>query len=169
MFGFKQYIPFLTEQKAAARGIQHLPHAFEAAFHARRGAVGSAISSIQGVISGRTPITRKIDDRMSFQAVRTPDGKVGVKYKGPGAKYNFSHDDIKKQYSEKPYIAGPMMNLLNHVHKVLPDGPGEYQGAISALQKTELRKMEKLAILRTRSSMQSIRSQRKVRNSLNQR
>lgn len=128
MFGFKQYIPFLTEQKAPARGIQHLPHAFEAAFHARRGAVGSAISSIQGVISGRTPITRKIDDRMSFQAVRTPDGKVGVKYKGPGAKYNFSHDDIKKQYSEKPYIAGPMMNLFNHVHKVLPDGPGEYQG-----------------------------------------
>ncbi len=136
MFGFKQYIPFLTEQKAPARGIQHLPHAFEPTLHANRGGVNKAISSIQGVISGRTPMTRKIDDRMSFQAIRTPEGKVGVKYKGPGAKYNFSHEDIKTQYSEKPYIAGPMMNLLNHVYKVLPKGGGEYQGGYLSTPET---------------------------------
>lgn len=128
MFGFKQYIPLLTEQKKPVRGIQHLPHPSESAFSTRKSAVGSALSKIQGVISGRTPITRKIDDRMSFQVTRTPDGKVGVKYKGPGATYNFSPEDIKKQYSEKPYIAGPMMNILKHIHKVLPKGSGEYQG-----------------------------------------
>ena len=120
MFGFKQYIPLLSEQKKPVRGILHLPHPSEAAFNTRKGAVGSTLSKIQGVISGRTPITRKIDDRMSFQAIRTPEGKVGVKYKGTGATYNFSAEDIKKQHSEKPYIAGPLMNIHKHIHKVLP-------------------------------------------------
>jgi hypothetical protein len=72
---------------------------------------------------------------MSFQAIRTPEGKVGVKYKGTGATYNFSAEDIKKQHSEKPYIAGPLTNILNHVHKVLPKGTGEYQGGyLSSLE-----------------------------------
>ena len=58
-----------------------------------------------------------------------------MKYKGTGATYNFSPEDIKKQHSEKPYIAGPLMNILKHVHKVLPEGPGEYQGGyLSALE-----------------------------------
>lgn len=135
MFGFKQYIPLLIEQKKPVRGILHLPHPSEAAFDTRKSAVGSTLSKIQGVISGRAPITRKIDDRMSFQAIRTPEGKVGVKYKGTGATYNFSAEDIKKQHSEKPYIAGPLMNILKHVHKVLPEGPGEYQGGyLSSLE-----------------------------------
>ena len=134
MFGFRQFIP-LNEQKKPARGIQHLPHPAESAFATRRGAVGSALSKIQGVISGRTPITRKIDDRMSFQAIRTPEGKIGVKYKGAGAAYNFSAEDIKKQHSEKPYIAGPLMNIHKHIHKVLPKGAGEYQGGyLSSLE-----------------------------------
>jgi len=128
MFGFKQYIPLLTEQKAPVRGIQHLPHPAESAFHVRKGAVGTALSKIQGAISGRSPITKKVDDRMSVHVLKTPEGKVGVKYKGPGAQYNFSHEDIKKQYSHKPYVAGPLMNILNHVHKILPDKAGEYQG-----------------------------------------
>jgi hypothetical protein len=135
MFGFKQYIPLLSEQKKPVRGILHLPHPSEAAFNTRKGAVGSTLSKIQGVISGRTPITRKVDDRMSFQAIRTPEGKIGVKYKGAGATYNFSAEDIKKQHSEKPYIAGPLMNIHKHIHKVLPEGPGEYQGGyLSALE-----------------------------------
>ena len=134
MFGFKQYIPLLVEQKKPGRGVLHLPHAAEASLSARKSAVGSALSKIQGVISGRAPITRKIDDRMSFQVIKK-DGKVGVKYKGPGASYNFSPEDIKKQYSEKPYVAGPLMNILRHVQKVLPEGEGEYQGGyLSSLE-----------------------------------
>jgi len=121
MFGFRQYIP-INEQKKPVRGIQHLPHPSESAFQARRGAIGSALSNISSVVSGRAPITRKIDDRMSFQVIKTPEGKVGVKYKGPGAEYNYSLDDIKKQYAQKPYVAGPMMSILKHVHKVLPEG-----------------------------------------------
>lgn len=133
MFGFKQYIP-LIEQKTPARGIQHLPHPAESALSANRGAVGKALSKIQGVISGRAPITKKGDDRMSFQVINK-GGKIGVKYKGPGATYNFSAEDIKKQYSEKPYIAGPLLNILRHVHKVLPKGEGEYQGGyLSSLE-----------------------------------
>jgi len=135
MFGFKQYSPLLTEAKKPVRGILHLPHPSESAFASRKGAVGSTLSKIQGVISGRAPLTRKIDDRMSFQVIRTPEGKVGVKYKGTGATYNFSQEDIKKQHSEKPYIAGPLMNILKHVHKVLPKGSGEYQGGyLSSLE-----------------------------------
>lgn len=135
MFGFKQYIPLLTEQKKPVRGILHLPHPAEAAFNTRKGAVGSTLSKIQGVISGRAPITKKGDDRMSFQVIKTPEGKIGVKYKGTGATYNFSVEDIKKQHSEKPYIAGPLMNILKHVHKVLPKGSGEYQGGyLSSLE-----------------------------------
>lgn len=133
MFGFKQFIP-LNEQKAAARGVQHLPHPAESALAARKGAVGSALSNISSVISGRAPLTRKIDDRMSFQVIKKGD-KVGVKYKGPGAQYNFSLDDIKKQYANKPYVAGPLMNILKHVHKTLPEGEGEYQGGyLSSLE-----------------------------------
>ena len=127
MFAFKQYIP-LTEQKAAARGIQHLPHPAESAFQNSKGAIGSALSNISGVVSGRAPLTRKIDDRMSFQVIKTPEGKVGVKYKGPGAEYNYSQKDIEKQYAHKAYVAGPLSNILKHVGKVLPDKPGEYQG-----------------------------------------
>lgn len=134
MFGFRQFIP-LTEQKTSARGIQHLPHPAESAFAPRKGAVGSALSNISSAISGRAPLTRKIDDRMSFQVIKTPEGKVGVKYKGPGAEYNYSTEDIKKQYANKPYVAGPLMNILKHVHKVLPKGEGEYQGGyLSSLE-----------------------------------
>jgi hypothetical protein len=136
MFGFKQYIPFLTEQKAPARGIQHLAHPSEYAFHARRGTVNSALSKIQSAANGKADISIKADDRMSFQAIRKPTGEVGVKYKGPGASYNFSESDVKKQYSEKPYIAGPMLHLLKHVHKVLPEGPGEYQGGYLSVPET---------------------------------
>ncbi len=134
MFGFRQYIP-INEQKKPVRGIQHLPHPSESAFQARRGAIGSALSNISSVVSGRAPITRKIDDRMSFQVIKTPEGKVGVKYKGPGAAYNYSAEDIKKQYAQKPYIAGPMTTILKHVHKVLPEKEGEYQGGyLSSLE-----------------------------------
>jgi hypothetical protein len=128
MFGFKQYIPFLVEQKAPARGIQHLPHPAESAFSTRKSAVGSALSKIHGVISGRSRISKKVDDRISVNIIKDEKGRVGVKYKGPGAEYNYSVEDIKKQYANKPYVAGPLMNILNHVHKVLPDRPGEYQG-----------------------------------------
>jgi hypothetical protein len=135
MFSFKQYAVLISEEKTPARGIQHLPHPAESAFQSNRGAVGSSLSKIQGVLSGRSSITRKIDDRMSFQVIKTPEGKVGVKYKGPGAKYNYSLEDIKQQHGNKPYLAGPMMNILKHIHKVLPEGSGEYQGGyLSALE-----------------------------------
>ena len=137
--GFKQYS--ILNEAAPARGILHVLHPREKAFghettdkegnkvflHGPK-AINSALSTIQGVASGRIPVDRKIDGRMSFQTQRTPDGRVAVKYKGPGAQYNFTKADIDKQYKDKPHIANILHPLLQHIGKVLPDKPGEYQG-----------------------------------------
>jgi hypothetical protein len=73
---------------------------------------------------------------MSFQAIRTKEGKVGVKYKGSGSTYNFSPADIEKQHGHKPYLAGPMNKLLSHIGKVLPKKAGEYQGGYMSSPET---------------------------------
>ena len=125
MFSFSQ---FLTEATAKlAGGIQHLEHPADRTFDSPE-AAHHAVSTLKGIVSGKTPITRKIDDKMSFQAVRTPEGKVGVKYKGAGSTYNFSEKDIETQHGHKPYLAGSLSTLLKHVGKVLPKKPSEYQG-----------------------------------------
>ena len=145
--GFKQY-SILTEA-APARGIQHISHPSESAFgnqvldkdgnkvyvHGPK-AINSALSTIQGVASGRVSVSRKVDDAMSAHVIRTPEGKVGVKYKGPGATYNFSKADIEKQYKDKPYIAQKLIPMLQHIGKVLPDKPGEYQGGFLSTPET---------------------------------
>lgn len=136
MFGFKQYLPFITEQ-TKARGIQHLPHAAEHAFgkevskgQYKHGSdvILSTLNTLQNATSSRSKITRKIDDRMSFQVKKDKSGKVGVKYKGPGAEYNYSASDVEKQHGHKPYLAGPIKTILQHVGKVLPNKAGEWQG-----------------------------------------
>jgi hypothetical protein len=124
MFTFSS---FLTESAKLTGGIQHLEHPADRTFDSPE-AAHHAVSTLKGVVSGKTPITRKIDDKMSFQAVRTKEGKVGVKYKGSGSTYNFSSSDIEKQHGHKPYLAGPLNTLLKHAGKVLPKKAGEYQG-----------------------------------------
>ena len=112
MYSFSQ---FLFESVAKVTGgIQHLEHPSDRTFDSPE-AAQHAIQTLKGVASGKTPITRKIDDKMSFQAVRTPEGKVGVKYKGSGSTYNFSASDIEKQHGHKPYMAGPMQIGRAHV------------------------------------------------------
>lgn len=118
----------LTEAEGPAHGgIQHIEHPADRTFDHRE-AAENAISSIKGAVEGSSPITKKIDDKMSFQAIRRDDGAVGVKYKGPGSHYNFSADDVDKQHGHKPYLAAPLKLLHEHLHKVLPKEPGEYQG-----------------------------------------
>jgi hypothetical protein len=73
---------------------------------------------------------------MSYQAIRDKNGRVGVKYKGAGSHYNFSHSDIDKQHGHKPYLAHPLHALLSHVGKVLPKGHGEYQGGFMSTPET---------------------------------
>lgn len=124
MLSFKQ---FLSEDKKPVAGIQHIEHPSDRSFD-NKDAAHHALETLRGVAHGKLPITRKIDDRMSFHAIRTPEGKVGVKYKGPGAHYNFSASDIDKQHGHKPYLVGPMKALHKHLSKVLPKHPGEYQG-----------------------------------------
>ena len=118
---------FIAEAKTQAPGIQHLEHPADRTFDGRK-ATHAAIKTLKGVVSSRIPITRKIDDKMSYQAVRTADGKVGVKYKGAGSSYNFSSAEVDKQHGHKPYLAEPLKLLHKHLGKVLPDRPGEYQG-----------------------------------------
>ena len=124
MLSFKQY---LSESKKPAPGILHIEHPSDRSFDSPE-AAHHALKTLKGVSSGKTPITRKIDDRMSFQAIRTADGKVGVKYKGTGSHYNFSASDIEKQHGHKPYLAAPLKALHKHLGKILPKHAGEYQG-----------------------------------------
>jgi Family of unknown function (DUF6267) len=124
MLSFKS---FLTEAKSEVGGILHLEHPADRLFDGPE-ATAHAIKTLKGIASGRVPITRKIDDKMSFQVIRRQDGKVGVKYKGTGATYNFSQADVDQQHGDKPYLAAPLKHILKHVGKVIPDRPGEYQG-----------------------------------------
>lgn len=118
---------FLTETINHAGGILHIEHPADRVFD-NNAAAHHSLKTLRKVMKGTVPITRKIDDRMSYQAVRTPEGRVGVKYKGKGSTYNFSHSDIEKQHGHKPYLAQPLKTLITHLPKVLPKRPGEYQG-----------------------------------------
>lgn len=134
MFSFSQFLTEATVPKLTG-GIQHLEHPSDQTFNGPE-AANHAVSTLKGIVAGKTPITRKIDDKMSFQAIRTPTGKVGVKYKGSGSTYNYSASDIEKQHGHKPYMAGPMNALLKHVGKVLPKKAGEYQGGFMSTPET---------------------------------
>lgn len=129
-----RFISFLLEA-AQAVGIQHLEHPADRVFDGHE-AAHHALKTIKGITSGKVPITRKIDDKMSFQAIRTPEGKVGVKYKGAGSHYNFSEEDIDSQHGHKPYLVKPLKALLSHVGKVLPGRSGEYQGGFMSTPET---------------------------------
>lgn len=118
---------FLESVKTPAGGIQHIEHPSDRTFDGQEPAK-DAVKVLRGVATGSIPITRKIDDRMSFQAIRHPDGRVGVKYKGAGSHYNYSSEDIDKQHGHKPYLAAPLKLLQDHIGKVLPKRPGEWQG-----------------------------------------
>jgi hypothetical protein len=118
---------FLVEAKADAPGILHIEHPSDRTFDGHE-AAHHAVNTIKGVVQGKTPVTRKIDDKMSFQVKREKDGRVGVKYKGTGSTYNYSEADVDKQHGHKPYLAKPLKAVLAHAHKILPKGRGEYQG-----------------------------------------
>jgi hypothetical protein len=119
MKSFKQYL---------SESIQHIEHPSDRLFD---GSVAAkhALRTLKQVSSKKArSMTRKIDDKMSFNVIRNKDGKVGVKYKGTGSTYNYSEKDIQTQHGNKPYLAQPLSLLLKHLPKVLPDSPGEWQG-----------------------------------------
>lgn len=141
MLGFKSFQnSILTEAaKKEAPGIQHIEHPSDRLFDGPKEAQ-HALKTLRGVALGRTPVTRKIDDKMSFQAIRDASGRVGVKYKGTGSQYNFSNDDIERQHGHKPYVGEPLKALLAHAHKVLPNKAGEYQGGFMSTPETRTEK-----------------------------
>ena len=130
----KSFIGFLTE-KSEAPGIQHIEHPADRIFDGKD-AAKHALSTVSNVANKRGDISRKLDDRMSFQVVKTADGKVGVKYKGAGAHYNFSEKDVVDQHNHKPYLVGPLTSILKHIKKVLPDRAGEWQGGFMSTPET---------------------------------
>ena len=138
-----RFISFLAEA-TQQRGIAHIEHPSDRSFDGPD-AAHHALNTIKSVASGKTPITRKIDDKMSYQAIRDKEGRVGVKYKGSGSKYNFSAADIDKQHGHKPYLAHPLHALLKHVGKILPKGHGEYQGGFMSTSETRSTKGGKIS------------------------
>ncbi len=128
MLGFRLFTEsFLVEAAKDAPGIIHIEHPSDRTFDGHKEA-HHALTTLRGVAMGRTPVTRKIDDKMSFQIKKDDSGRVGVKYKGTGSTYNYSNDDIERQHGAKPYIMSALKPLLAHAHKVLPNKSGEYQG-----------------------------------------
>jgi len=118
---------FFLIEGSPAGGIQHIEHPADRTFDGHD-AAQHAIDTLKGATESSTPISRKIDDKLSYQVMRDKDGRVGVKYKGAGAQYNFSPEDIDKQHGHKPYLAHPLKLLLEHLPKVLPKREGEWQG-----------------------------------------
>ena len=141
---------FLSEDNTAG-GIQHIEHPSDRLFDGHH-AAAHAIKTIEGATKGSTPVTRKIDDKMSVQMHRDAKGKIGVKYKGAGAHYNYSEEDIDKQHGHKPYVATPLKAILAHVGKVLPHREGEYQGGV--LSTPEQRTISKGRISHTPNTIQ---------------
>lgn len=137
----KSFNRFLTEAKG---GIQHLEHPSDISFDSRDSA-NHAVKTLTNVLNRQGDMTRKIDDKMSFQTIRTEDGKIGVKYKGSGSKYNFSADDIDAQHGHKPYLANALKPLLQHMDKVLPKRAGEWQGGFMSTPETREEKNGKIS------------------------
>jgi hypothetical protein len=129
------FLSYLSEDVKHEGGIAHIEHPSDRTFDGED-AAHHALKTLRGVLTGNAKLTRKIDDKMSFHAMRNPDGSVAVKYKGSGARYNHSHEDIDKQHGDKPYLAGPLHALLEHLGKVLPKEPGEYQGGFMSTPQT---------------------------------
>lgn len=134
---------YLTEAKQAV-GIQHIEHPSDRSFDGQK-AAQHALTTLRGVAMGRTPVTRKIDDRMSFLMKKDKEGRVAVKYKGPGSDYNYSNDDIERQHGAKPYIVKPLKALLAHGQKVLPNRVGEYQGGFMSTPEDRIEKGGKIS------------------------
>ena len=129
----KKFISFLFE--AVGGGILHLEHPSDLSFDGKE-PTSHALRTLSNVMNRKGDMTRKIDDKMSFQVIRTQDGRVGVKYKGTGSKYNFSRADIEDQHGHKPYLAEPLKALLQHLPKVMPDRAGEWQGGYMSVPET---------------------------------
>lgn len=125
MISLSQYL--FESVKTPAGGIQHIEHPSDRTFDGEE-ATKHAIDTLRGATKGSVSLSRKIDDKMSYQVKRDASGKVGVKYKGAGSHYNYSNEDIDTQHGHKPYLAHPLKQLLEHLPKVLPKRAGEYQG-----------------------------------------
>jgi len=125
----QSFSSYLTES-----GIQHLEHPSDLIFdgpeHQKR-----ALRTIRAAASGKGVATRKLDDKFSFHTIVHEDGRVGVKYKGSGSRYNYTHADIDGQHKDKPHVKEALHHILKHVYKILPHRPGEYQGGLMSHDK----------------------------------
>lgn len=128
----QRYKSFLKESKVV--GIQHLEHPADRAFDGHH-ATQHALKTLNGLANGSMPATRKIDDKMSFQVKKKPNGKIGVKYKGSNMDYSYSQAELKKNYADKPHMVAHLGPVLAHIGKALPDHPGEYQGGLMSTDK----------------------------------
>lgn len=132
MLSFKK---FVLEQVIRAPGevekpgIQHLHHTSDLTFNGSE-AAKHVIKTLRSVAAGKEEVTAKADGSPAVTLIRHPDGRVGAKYKGSGAHYNYSEADVEQQHGHKPYLAEPLKALVKHAGKILPKEPGEYQADV---------------------------------------
>ena len=133
----KKFIDFLVEEVAPSGGHKHIEHISDVGAFDGHAGMRKAQAALRG-FHGKADATRKLDDSMSFHATRQPNGHVAVKYKGSGANWyghdgspegiKAAHEQIDKDLKDKPYMAEKLKHLVSHIHKVLPDHPGTWQG-----------------------------------------
>lgn len=135
LLGFQSYFnQQLNEEATAGGGILHLEHPADLHFDGEQG-TAHALKTLRGVVSGKTPITRKVDDKTSVKLKVDMDGKVGAGYKGASSPYAYSDADVDKHYKDKPY-AGALKAIIANAKKVLPNRVGEWQGGFLSTPET---------------------------------
>jgi len=119
-------------------------------------AIGALQSAAQHIEHGKhnPSFTSKVDGGISVVAGKHPiNGKQCVAYKSAlnkvgadnehTAKICYSHADIDKYHSDKPYVAEPLHHALDHAHKVLPK-EGLHQGDVLFTSKTKKEEGDKV-------------------------
>lgn len=70
MFNLDKIIKYLSEEVKHEGGILHIEHPSHRVFDGHKPAI-HALNTLRGAATGQHPVSRKIDDKMSFQAVRS--------------------------------------------------------------------------------------------------
>ena len=118
--------------------LKHLEHPEDHMLNAGYAGFHHAVNTLHqahNILSGKPTdarVSEKYDGSPSLVFGRHPEtGRVFVTTKSAfnvNPKVNYTEDDIDKNHGHAPGLAEKLKDALKHVHKILPTGPGVYQG-----------------------------------------